>query len=107
MPVVAEYMKMDPPPDVDKAAHGHAGTNSCWLATAANMLAGAGYGVGVTVQQRADNIYNQLAAHYGVANGGWADYRHQLVARLGTQYLARKSLRCRHRVRQQNPRALE
>ncbi len=73
MPVVAEYMKMDPPPDVDKAAHGHAGSNSCWLATAANMLAGAGYGVGVTVQQRADNIYNQLAAHYGVANGGWAD----------------------------------
>jgi hypothetical protein len=69
----SQWMKMDPPPDVDKAAHGDTGTNSCWLATAANMLAGAGYGTGKTVQQRADDIYNDLVANYGTANGGWAD----------------------------------
>lgn len=67
----AAYMKMDPPPDADKAFL--AGNNSCWLATAANMLAGAGYGVGATVQARANNIYANLTAHYGTANGGWAD----------------------------------
>jgi hypothetical protein len=38
------YMKMTPPPDADKAFL--AGNNSCYLATAANMLAGAGYGNG-------------------------------------------------------------
>ena len=70
-PVVAVYMKMDPPPDVDKAFS--AGNNSCWLATAANMLAGAGYGSGKTVQERADDIYADLTAHYGTANGGWTD----------------------------------
>ena len=65
--VSAQYMKMDPPPDVDKASP----DNSCWLATAANMLAGAGYGVGADVQTRADDIYdNDLVAHYGVASGG-------------------------------------
>jgi hypothetical protein len=67
----AAYMKMDPPPDADKAFL--AGNNSCWLATAANMLAGAGYGVGATVQARANNINANLTAHYGTANGGWAD----------------------------------
>jgi hypothetical protein len=69
----SQWMKMDSPPDVDKAAHGHTGTNTCWLATAANMLAGAGYGTGKTVQQRADEIYNELVANYGTADGGWAD----------------------------------
>lgn len=68
---LATYMKMDPPPDVDKAFLG--GNNSCWLATAANMLAGAGYGNGDTVQKRADDIYSDLVAHYGTADGGWAD----------------------------------
>jgi len=67
-----DWMKMDPPPDVDKSAHGHTGTGTCWLATAANMLAGAGYGTGATVQARADNIYNQLVAHFGTS-GGWTD----------------------------------
>ncbi|MEN8226315.1 MAG: hypothetical protein ABFS05_13245, partial [Bacteroidota bacterium] len=67
-----KYMKMDPPPDVDKAGGG--GTdNSCWMATASNMLAGAGYGNGTTVQDRADDIYADMVANYGIANGGWTD----------------------------------
>ena len=67
-----KYMKMDPPPDVDKAGGG--GTdNSCWMATASNMLAGAGYGTGTDVQARADEIYSEMVANYGIANGGWAD----------------------------------
>ena len=68
----ADWMKMDPPPDVDKSAHGHTGTSTCWLATAANMLAGAGYGDGTNVQDRADDIYTELVANYGTG-GGWTD----------------------------------
>ena len=65
-------MKMNPPPDADKAAGG--GTNnSCWLATASNMLAGAGYGDGTTVQQRADDIYADMTGNYGIAPSGWTD----------------------------------
>ncbi len=67
------YLKMDPPPDADKPFPVPAGDNSCWMATAANMLAGAGYGNGATVQARTDDIYADLIAQYGVANGGWAD----------------------------------
>jgi hypothetical protein len=62
----AQYMKMDPPPDVDKTSS----NNSCWLATAANMLAGAGYGDGANVQDRADDIYAELVAHYTTGPGG-------------------------------------
>jgi len=62
----AQYMKMDPPPDVDKTSS----NNSCWLATAANMLAGAGYGAGANVQDRADDIYAELVAHYTTGPGG-------------------------------------
>jgi hypothetical protein len=65
------YMKMLPPPDADKAVL--ANNNSCWLATASNMLAGAGYGNGATVQDRAADIYADMIAHYGTANGGWTD----------------------------------
>lgn len=65
------YMKMNPPPDADKTFV--AGNNSCYLATASNMLAGAGYGNGTTVQTRATGIYNQLITQFGTANGGWAD----------------------------------
>ncbi len=65
------YMKMNPPADADKAVL--AGNNSCWLATAANMLAGAGYGTGASVQARADDIYADLTANFGTAAGGWAD----------------------------------
>lgn len=73
---MADWMQMDPPADVDKKAHGHSGTPSkptCWLAAASNMLARAGYGPGTTVQARADNIYNQMTAHYGVSSPGWTD----------------------------------
>jgi hypothetical protein len=68
----AQWQKVDPPPDVDKAAHGHTGTWTCWQATAANMLAAAGYGDGTTVQDRADDIYSEMVAHFGTG-GGWPD----------------------------------
>lgn len=64
-------MKMNPPPDADKAVL--AGNNSCWLATASNMLAGAGYGSGATVQARADDIYGDMTGNYGTAARGWTD----------------------------------
>jgi len=65
------YMKMNPPPDTDKV--GLVGNNSCYLATAANMLAGAGYGNGASVQDRAEDIYFDLTGHFGIANSGWTD----------------------------------
>lgn len=68
------YQKMNPPPDADKNPLPPLPTdNSCWFATAANMLAGAGYGNGSTVQQRTDDIYAEMIAHYTVINGGWPD----------------------------------
>lgn len=67
------YMKMDPPPDSDKPLPVPAGDNSCWLHSSANMLAGAGYGDGNTVQARADDIFGDLFVQYGVANPGWMD----------------------------------
>ncbi len=68
------YMKMNPPADADKATPQPAGgDNSCYLATAANMLAGAGYGNGTTLQARAGGIYGNLTAHFGIADGGWTD----------------------------------
>lgn len=72
--VSAEYLKVTPPPDVDKSAH-HSDPlpPTCWLATAANMLAGAGYGNGSTLQERADDIYEDLTSHYGTGSGGWTD----------------------------------
>ncbi len=65
------YMKMSPPPDTDKAFLNN--NNSCYLATAANMLAGAGYGNGTTVQERAEDIYGTLTDHFGTQNSGWTD----------------------------------
>lgn len=66
------YRKMDPPADSDKP--GGIGTdNSCYLATAANMLAGAGYGDGATLQVRSADIYGDLTGQFGVANSGWTD----------------------------------
>ena len=57
-------------PDVDKSAATPPPDNSCWIASAANNLAAAGWGTGATVQARADNIYNNdLMPHY--ANGAW------------------------------------
>jgi hypothetical protein len=65
------YMKMEPPADTDKTSLN--GNNSCWLATAANMLAGAGYGNGNTLQARATDTYGDLTNNFGTANGGWTD----------------------------------
>lgn len=65
------YMKMDPPADADKTFT--ANNNTCYLATASNMLAGAGYGNGTTLQARADDIYNQMIGNFGTADGGWID----------------------------------
>jgi len=67
----AVYMKMNPPPDVDKAFF--ANNNSCYQATAANMLAAAGYGRGNTVQARVDDIYADLTAQFGTVPRGWTD----------------------------------
>ena len=67
----ADWLKMDPPPDVDKPADGSR-SSTCWLAAAANMLAGAGYGDGATVQQRAEDIYDELFAWRGNV-GGWTE----------------------------------
>ena len=77
------YMKMGPPADADKAGVANppiVNDNSCWMATAANMLAGAGYGTGASLQARAVDIYNDLVAWQtsatnptGIANGGWTD----------------------------------
>lgn len=65
-----------PVPDVDKPGLPNPNPNdqSCWLASAANVLAAAGYGspaVGFpnTPQNRADNIYNQLVAKLGIGPG--------------------------------------
>jgi len=49
-----------PVPDVNKPVPGDPADNSCWMATASNMLGAAGYGVGATAQIKADYIYNQL-----------------------------------------------
>lgn len=65
-----KYLKMNPPPDADKTWVSDG--NTCWLATAANMLAGAGYGTGTSVQERAQSIYDQLKAHFGNVTG-WTD----------------------------------
>jgi hypothetical protein len=72
---VTPYMKMDPAPDSDKTLPVPHGDNSCWIHTASNMLAGAGYGNGSTVQDRATDIWNDMDPHYrlpnGNFNGGW------------------------------------
>lgn len=59
----ADWQRMANPPDVDKDYP----NMTCWLATAANMLAGAGYGVGdpYDPQARAEAIYQQLVAQFG------------------------------------------
>lgn len=59
-----DWLKLDPPPDVDKDFP----NQTCWLATAANMLAGAGYGESSgssDVQMRARYIYDELVDHFG------------------------------------------
>jgi hypothetical protein len=65
------YMKMNPPPDSDKPFPVASNDYSCWLHTASNMLAGAGYGNGNTVQDRANDIWGNMNAHYGSNTGGF------------------------------------
>jgi hypothetical protein len=74
----ADYIRMNPPPDVDKLDHNHWYGNqykpTCWVATAANMLAGAGYGDGNNVQERADEIYDEMCFDILDCNNcGWTD----------------------------------
>jgi hypothetical protein len=70
------YMKMNPPPDADKPCVSSSTIscdNTCYLATASNMLAGAGYGDGTTVQARADDIYGEMTTNFGTSSSGWTD----------------------------------
>jgi hypothetical protein len=74
----ADYLKMNPPPDVKKVDHNHWYDGNykptCWVATAANMLAGAGYGDGNNVQERADEIYDEMCFDILDCNNcGWTD----------------------------------
>jgi hypothetical protein len=58
-------------PDVDKIPGVPPPDNACWQAAAANVLAGAGWGLaGQTHQQNGDAIYAQLNAHFGTAQPG-------------------------------------
>jgi len=66
----ADWQKMDPP-DADKPGD-TSRSETCWQAAAANMLAGAGYGNGDTVQERAQDIYDELFSHFGNQRG-WTD----------------------------------
>ena len=68
----SNYEKKANSPDVDKSDHNHVGKDTCWQATAANMLAGAGYGDGASLQARADDIYKEMVAHFGTGSG-WID----------------------------------
>ena len=59
-------------PDVNKSAGAPVPDNSCWQATAANLLAGAGFGkVGNTPQQNADAIYTDMTNHFGYPATGY------------------------------------
>jgi hypothetical protein len=72
--VYADWQKTNSPPDVDKAEHLHGAKPTCWIAAASNMLAGAGYGDGNNIQERADDIYLEL--FNGLVDGNdedWAD----------------------------------
>ncbi|AQQ70404.1 hypothetical protein SMSP2_00752 [Limihaloglobus sulfuriphilus] len=86
----ADWMR-DPASDVDKEfISGNEGIapgtpptdNSCWMAAASNMLAGAGYGNGATIQERAQDIYYDMLLWrksldptdiHGTQDGGWMD----------------------------------
>ncbi len=71
---IADWQKTNTPPDVDKAHHLHGNKPTCWMAAASNMLAGAGYGDGNDIQERADDIYLELWSHLVDGNHpGWAD----------------------------------
>ncbi len=76
--VPLQYTKVSqdgtPIPDVDKSPFPPMpGDNSCWLASASNILAAAGYGGLGPAQHRGQYIYQQLTAAYGIASGGAPD----------------------------------
>jgi len=63
-------------PDVNKDAN-IVPNESCWQATAANMLGAAGWGLSTqTAQQNADAIYGQLTAHFGLQ---WPGYEERAI----------------------------
>lgn len=70
----ADWLKTNNPPDVDKAEQNDIGKPTCFIASASNMLAGAGYGDGNTVQERADDIYYDMRHNSNIYKGycGWA-----------------------------------
>ncbi len=67
-------------PDVDKPDRNKDGVwpdandNSCWIATASNLLAAAGYGQGATAQQRGDYVYSKIVGDLGFLNAGRAEW---------------------------------
>ncbi|MBE0652919.1 MAG: hypothetical protein IH594_03930, partial [Bacteroidales bacterium] len=63
---------MSPPPDADKPTPILSTDASCYMATASNMLAGAGYGNGTSVQARAEDIYGNMRSNLAMS-GGWTD----------------------------------
>lgn len=72
--VRGDFLVVPNPPDVDKAGTqngtSNAGDDTCWLATASNLLASVGYGpAGAPMQQRALGIYADLYAHFGAEGG--------------------------------------
>jgi hypothetical protein len=71
---VGDWLKMNPPPDIDKVDYPPGNAKSCWVAAASNQLAGAGYGDGNNVQERADDIYRELCGNLVDCNcSGWAE----------------------------------
>lgn len=74
-PTLGDYLKTNNPPDVDKADHLHGNKPSCWVTSAAGMLAGAGYGDGNNPQERADDIYDEMCsdANIDCNKCGWTD----------------------------------
>jgi hypothetical protein len=62
----AGYLKVEEPPDVNKEPHNHSNSPTCWMATAANMLAAAGYAedhpdiAEIQIKTKQDLIYIQM-----------------------------------------------
>lgn len=65
------YLAVNPPPDVRLQADQFDQSN--WQAVAADMLAVAGYGEGINIQERAEIIYQQINGFFGSRMPGWTD----------------------------------
>ena len=66
-PASGDWQLFADPPDVDKQRiwdttwdWWNRDDRSCWMASAANLLASAGYGFGATIQERGEDIYRDL-----------------------------------------------